>query len=215
MYPIVIIDNFFEDPDAIVEMANQLNFFPTETGNYPGCRTKNLDEIVPDFFYFFGNKVHKIFYETIPEYWNMSVSFQKILPFHKDQYNKKNRGWIHKDNDHQFGGIVYLTKNPDPDSGTSIYMQKMGFSNQKKENISAKENFYLNKSNLEDKEFDKLFDEINEQYIETIKVENVYNRLFLFGSTTYHGVKTFGTKERLTLNFFGNEMTGKTFPLLR
>jgi len=46
------------------------------------------------------------------------------------------------------------------------------------------------------------FDETNEQFVETIKVDNVYNRLLLFSGNTYHGMRTIGTEERLTLPFF-------------
>ena len=43
-YPITIIDNFFDDPDAIVELANSLDYYAPETGNWPGVRTKRLHE---------------------------------------------------------------------------------------------------------------------------------------------------------------------------
>ena len=46
------------------------------------------------------------------------------------------------------------------------------------------------------------------QFTETIKVENRYNRLFLFDGMTYHGVNTFDTDtERLTLVFFLNHFS--------
>ena len=32
MYPVTIVDDFFEDPDAIVEMANELKYYPPDTG---------------------------------------------------------------------------------------------------------------------------------------------------------------------------------------
>ena len=53
------------------------------------------------------------------------------------------------------------------------------------------------------------------EYNRIINVENVYNRFVLFNNKTHHGVKTFGTKERLTLNFFGMGQYGKLPPLLR
>ena len=39
----------------------------------------------------------------------------------------------------------------------------------------------------------------HDEFIETIKIDNVYNRLVLFGGDTYHGVRTIGTEERLTI----------------
>ena len=33
-YPTTIIDNFFDDPDAIVEMAEGMKYYAPDTGNY-------------------------------------------------------------------------------------------------------------------------------------------------------------------------------------
>ena len=56
---------------------------------------------------------------------------------------------------------------------------------------------------------------MNDQYEETVRINNVYNRLVIFNNLTHHGVQTFGTKPRLTLNFFGTEQIGKLPPLVR
>ena len=213
-YPITIVDDFFEDPDAIVEMATTYKYYPPETGNWPGVRTKQLHVIDERFFHYFGEKLHLIFHDVTPEYWNMQTHFQKIQPFHKDQYDRKNRGWVHQDIDTFFGGIVYLTKDPSPNSGTSIYTVKNGYSLQYREEMKKKEDLYLGKD-LDMDEYNEAFDSMREQYVETCSVENVYNRFVLFSNKTHHGVKTFGTKERLTLNFFGMEITGKKPPLVR
>ena len=67
----------------------------------------------------------------------------------------------------------------------------------------------------DDSEYEKAFDSMQEQYVETVTIENVYNRLVVFSNKTHHGVKTFGTKPRLTLNFFGIDYSGKRPPLVR
>ena len=213
-YPVTIVDDFFEDPDGIVEMAEGLKYYNPNTGNWPGTRTKQLDLEDFSFFNYFGVKLHTLFYEEPPEYWNLQCHFQKIQPFCKDKYDKKNRGWIHQDDNSWFGGIVYLSKNPEPDTGTSIYKTKKGWSFQFGDALKMKEDLYKSK-NINDSEYETAFDSMSEQYVETVKVENVYNRLLLFNNTTYHGVQTFGTKPRLTLNFFGMGQTGKIPPLVR
>ena len=43
---------------------------------------------------------------------------------HEDKYHVKNRGWIHKDISRVIGGIVYLSKDPEEDTGTSLYKNK-------------------------------------------------------------------------------------------
>lgn len=212
MYPITIVDDFFEDPDAIVEMANGLKYYPPDTGNWPGMRTKQLHLVENRFFNYFGEKIHLLFHDNSPEYWNMQTHFQKIKPFHEDKYHQLNRGWVHQDIDTHFGGIVYLNRDTEPDTGTSIYKAKKGFALQYKEEIQMKEAHYRGEEiNIDD--YVKAYDAAHEQYVESVKVENVYNRFVMFNNKTHHGVQTFGTKERLTLNFFSMAMSGKITPL--
>ena len=213
-YPITIVDNFFEDPDGIVEMANELRYYTPNTGNWPGQRTKNLHVEESRFFKYFGNKLHLLFYETVPEYWNLQCHFQMIHPFCDDKNSKKNRGWIHRDIDTWFGGIVYLKKDPEPNTGTSVYKVKKGFSHQYAEEIEQKEALYRSE-NVDDAEYNKAYDAMRDQFEETVTVTNVYNRFVMFNGNTHHGVQTFGTTPRLTLNFFGMAQTGKLPPLLR
>lgn len=213
-YPIVIIDDFFEDPDAIVKLANSFKYYPPDTGNWPGSRTKQLHLIDERLFNYFGERIHLLFHDTAPDYWNMQVHFQKIMPFSDDKWHKTNRGWIHQDIDTFFGGIVYLNKDPEPDTGTSIYKAKRGYSLQTKEELNMKESLYKGEE-VDPAEYEKAWDAAHEQYVETASIANVYNRFVMFNGKTHHGVQTFGTKERLTLNFFSMAMTGKIPPLLK
>ena len=213
-YPITIVDNFFEDPDGIVEIANELKYYTPNTGNWPGQRTKNLHVEEPRFFTYFGNKLHLLFYETVPEYWNLQCHFQMIHPFCDDKNSKKNRGWIHRDIDTWFGGIVYLKKDPEPNTGTSVYKVKKGYSHQYAKEIEQKEALYRSEV-VSDSDYTKAYDSMRDQFEETVTVTNVYNRFVMFNGNTHHGVQTFGTTPRLTLNFFGMAQTGKLPPLLR
>ena len=213
-YPITIVDDFFDDPDEIVKISQSLKWYKPDIGNWPGERTKQLHTEEPWLFNYFGERIHWLFHDEVPEYWKLQSHFQKIKPFGDDQWDKRNQGWIHQDVDTWFGGIVYLTKDPSPNSGTSIYTVKNGYSLQYREEMKKKEDLYLGKD-LDMDEYNEAFDSMREQYVETCSVENVYNRFVLFSNKTHHGVKTFGTKERLTLNFFGMEITGKKPPLVR
>jgi hypothetical protein len=204
-YPTTIIDNFFDDPDAIVEMAEGMKYYAPDTGNWPGTRTKQLHIENHRFFTYFGQKIHNLFHDSCPETWSLQSHFQNIRPF-EDKYSKRNRGWVHQDIDTWFGGVVYLSKNPEPDTGTSIYQAKKGYSLQYIKELQIKQSHYLGEQ-ISDEEYDQAFDAMMEQYTETVTIENVYNRFVLFSSKTHHGVKTFGSKPRLTLNFFGMGMS--------
>ena len=213
-YPVTIVDDFFDDPDKIVELAEELKWYQPDTGNWPGTRTKQLHVENERFFNYFGQKIHHLFHDTHPSYWELQAHFQKIKPFSDDQWDKRNQGWIHQDLDTWFGGIVYLSKDPCPNSGTSIYTAHKGYSLQTPLEMSYKEKLYRGEA-FDINDYNDAWDSMREQYTETVTVENVYNRFVLFSGKTHHGVKTFGTKPRLTLNFFGLQMTGHLPPLLR
>ena len=213
-YPITIVDDFFEDPDAIVEMADALKYYHGDKGNWPGMRTKQLHVVEDRFFNYLGEKIHLLFHDSVPDYWNMQTHFQKITPFHEDQYDKLNCGWVHQDIDTYFGGIIYLTKDPEPDTGTSIFKVTTGYAMQYPQELRMKESLYKGED-IDPEEYYKAYDAAHAQYKETVKVDNVYNRFVMFNNKTHHGVQTFGTKERLTLNFFGMEVSGSKPPLMR
>ena len=202
MYPVTIVDNFFDDPDAIVRLSEEMEWRPTPEGKWPGARTEEVWAKNDRLFNYIGARIHGLFYEGNIDEWVMQMRFQKIFPFSEDKWNKKNRGWVHTDL-YPFGGIIYLTKDPEPDTGTSIFKCKHGGSKIYGNEIQVKKDLYTGVSTLSQDEFDKVYDDVHDQYIETVRVENVYNRLLLFGGNTLHGVRTYGAKERLTLNFFG------------
>ena len=74
----------------------------------------------------------------------MQTQFQFINPLADEQWDKRNRGWIHQDLDTWFGGIVYLNKNPEPNTGTSIFRPKYGFTRQYNSELIHKEALYKN-----------------------------------------------------------------------
>ena len=61
-YPVTIVDDFFDDPDKIVELAEGLNWYQPDTGNWPGTRTKQLHVEDNKFFLYFGEKIHNLFH---------------------------------------------------------------------------------------------------------------------------------------------------------
>ena len=107
-----------------------------------------------------------------------------------------------------------MSKDPEPDTGTTAYRVKRGYSHQFADELDKKENLYRSE-HTDDAEYEKAYDSMRNQFEETVSIANVYNRFVLFNNVTHHGVQTFGSKPRLTLNFFGMGQTGKLPPLLR
>ena len=209
-YPLIIKDNFFSDPDAIVNIINHVDY-SLSSNNYPGVRTKSLDEINPKLYEHIFQKIFLLLHDQLPLRFDVKVGVQKIKPFVEgDKWDKKNRGWVHKDGC-LFGGVIYLDKNPDKDAGTSIYKSKDGFDVQTQENIDAKELFYSGQL-IDDGHYYNAYDRVRNQYEETLKIPNVYNRLVLIPGDQWHCMTTTGDKERHTLTFFCSDVTGVYSP---
>jgi len=52
MYPNLIVDNFFEDPDSIVDLSENIEYTPSSDGRWPGFRSNYLHRIYPRLFDF-------------------------------------------------------------------------------------------------------------------------------------------------------------------
>jgi hypothetical protein len=214
-YPITIIDNFYENPYKIREFALSQEFkYLHELKDYgnvfPGSRTKDLSIIDPAFFNKVCEKLTSVFhnYEHDKMRWLITSSFQSVT---KDY----DLGAIHQDSDTIFAGVLFLSPNPEIDSGTSLFKENDLF-DQKKYQIALEENdlrFKENKKILFD--YHKMFDEI-------LRVRNVFNTLVLYEGNHYHAAnKFFGNslkQSRLTQVFFVKKVDAtkeSNFPLMR
>ena len=227
LFPITVVDNFLEDPDSLAEYAEGLDF-NYGSNTYPGLRSEPINNISPDLYHYISNKILSIFYQKDPAY-DISMQFQKIDPLSEDKWNAKNKGWIHQDKTVLFGGVLYLTKNPDPDAGTSMYSKKSEYTlfSRQNELLKAKEKLYgeefnssikpfYEKKEMDEDSFEKIYNAYNDRFEETLRVKNVYNRLLLFDGKQYHGVRTYGDRKRLTIAFFGETIANAgTYPLRR
>ena len=212
MYPNLIVDNFFEDPDSIVDLSANIEYTPSDDGRWPGLRSNYLHQIDTRLFDFISKKITHLFYANCQD-WNYEISFQKINPFSNNQYDKKNCGWVHKD-EYNFGGVIFLTKNPDDDTGVTIFKTKNGYSSITNQEQEVKNKHFLGGA-IDDDRYNQVYEMYHQQFEETIKIKNIFNRLVLFNNNTFHSVQTYGTKQRLTLSFFNNYVKTKLPPLYR
>jgi hypothetical protein len=110
---LMIIDNFYNDPDAVRAYALSQPF--DVTGNYPGVRTKPY---LPDDV------------KACIEYW-MSFAGPVTYWFEDSGYTgafqlatAKDRTWIHADHYNTWAAVCYLTPNAPLSGGTAIYRHK-------------------------------------------------------------------------------------------
>lgn len=218
-FPVTILDNFYENPDLVRQFALSLPYYATEDGRWPGARSDQLSEVNRSFFDTFCKKILTLFYDfnSTQIEWDMETSFQQVVSYSPIKNNILNHGWIHSD-DAIFSGVIYLNPDSKDGWGTSIYKLKPN----EIDDCPQKTKF-LHYS--ESKDFDEDEHEIeksynNNKFVESIRVENVYNRLILFEGGEYHGVPTFYSDDdepRLTQVFFIKKLksTNSLEPVVR
>jgi hypothetical protein len=128
MNDITIINNFFSNPDEIRKIALEQKFYckdthPENIGNFPGMRSDYLNNIVPDLYNTMtnaqlSNVKQLINIKDYTEYWtkfSFSYTLQDTpIKIHRDF----EEGW----NGFKtfFGGVLYLTPDPQANSGTIV-----------------------------------------------------------------------------------------------
>jgi hypothetical protein len=218
-FPTICVDNFYKNPDKVREFALSLDYDNMDnlTGYYPGKRTQLLHKVDSDFFDKFCEKLFSIYYDFLsPVKWEISTSFQLIYPMADNPYDGRNIGWIHKDYETLFGGIIYLTPDINPNCGTSIFRQSKEIDIDLVNKVNQeKVNFYT-KGNAE--EHNKSLSVNNSFFTETARFDNIYNRLVSFDGECFHGANNFysETQPRLTQAFFVKTLTSNSkLPLER
>lgn len=192
--PVTIIDDFFEDPNLIRSFALEQEFKLAEDLKWPGFRTACISTLNIELFDHINKRFLLSFYdeESVKGIQiGTSACFQSVP-------SNMVGGWVHRD-DSLISGIVYLSPNAHPDSGTSIYKRKTSTSFIKNSDLKQ-QSIQQQQANIVAKE------DNNDQFRETITVKNEYNRLIAFDGCSLHAAGSFeGTDlndSRLTLVFF-------------
>ena len=225
LFPTTIIDNFFDNPYDVRKLALSTKFYPNNDGRWPGARSAGIHKINRELFEHIASKILGLFYDLndIDNY-ILQSTFQHIIPS-EEKNSPLNRGFIHRDHV-LLGGVIYLDEDYEEGIGTSIYTPKNSWycSSGKNDLASSvnnlkkrkyKDGYSFNSDDLE------TWDKHRDRFNETITVQNVFNRCILFDGTSFHGVPHFGTKERLTLNVFFENITfvptdrTPTYPMYR
>lgn len=209
-FPVICVDDFYDDPDKIRNFALSQSFYHTEDGKWPGKRTKHLADINREFFNEFCHKLFSLYFDLDNTHmqWDVTTGFQLIEPFSHDETSPKNKGWIHHDTDAVLGGIIYLNDDAIDTAGTHIYRLKDGCTREQTYSpwyIDTKKKYY--KDGIDDN-YDNLILEHTNMFTEVATFKNIYNRLVSFDGNDFHGVNSFYTTgaPRLTQYFFVNKI---------
>ena len=176
LFPTIIVDNFFDNPDFVRDYGLSLSYSKTQK-NYPGIRTGQTED---NFFQFATEKMMAILYPMnyTNMVWRANQFFQKISG--KDY---KNGGWIHQDHNDQLTAIVYLSKHKG--CGTSICKPK-AFDKAYRDWELAHKSFLNPKVKVE-----KQLKAHNERFNKTIEIDSMYNRLVMFDASQWHMANSF------------------------
>lgn len=198
--PITTIDNFFETPTLVREFALQQEYFKGDRGNWPGFRTKFIDELDSTFFHTFCSKLIN-YVPGCHAFRTMEAGFQLI----DESYGS---GWVHDDDDKfNVAGLIYL--NPgviQQGCGTTFYDYRLDVNG---EDYSHMFNYEVNSDEYADhNKYQKYRDEHRSKWVPNVTVQNRFNRCNIFNSKIWHSADNFfgNSKEtsRLTLVFFGH-----------
>lgn len=216
LYPVTILENFYENPDAIrtFALSQKYKFRHQINGAqyvFPGCRTKDLSVINKPLFESVSKKIISLFHNEEHDVmrWGITSSFQSV----SSDYGE---GVIHTDHNTVFAAVLYLTPGAPLQAGTSLFKPNANFDAEKYEQ-SLKEN---------DKRFDQgkliMDTSYHEMFDEVLRVNNVYNTLILYEGRHYHAANKFFGKtikdSRLAQVFFVNKIDAQkysSFPVKR
>lgn len=192
-------DNFLKNPDKVVDLANTLEFIPSEV--HPGRRTKNLFEINQDTAAFGTYLAKRIADDVFPGMYNMLIDIR----FHiNDTYDDElcNKGWIHSD-PASVAGVLYLNKDMcDFDTGTSMF-EKISEGNFSTADVTSRNNFNLHKQVTE--RYKQDLEDNHKNFYETLRSGNKYNRLIAYDSSIWHRPNSYkmnNGENRLSIIFF-------------
>ena len=214
-YPITVVDNFYENPDEIRKFAlSQQYEYCHEIKDidytFPGSRTKDLSIIHPELYQKVCHKLTSLFHNFEHDVlrWKITTCFQSVT---KDF----GRGVIHHDANTVFAAVLYLSPEPQENSGTTLYKEGKSFDQSKYEAALKANDERFKKNQSVDTGYHRMFNQI-------VTVQNIYNTLICYEGHHHHSANEFFgdtlKNSRLAQVFFCQRVDStqaSAFPLLR
>ena len=205
LFPTYIVDNFFSDPDRVVDLSNSLDF-SYDNKRFPGGRTQSLHTINNNFFTSSCSKMLRTIYPN-----DEHISFSAVAYFQRISKNMPDSGgWIHLDDDHKLTGLVYLNKKGT--RGTSFFKPITPYNPPL--NIIQKQDYYENYKKYKGDQLEILHKaraDANQNFSEVARVEGIYNRLVMFDGGEHHAEHlALLPEDRLTYIVFFERISSKT-----
>ena len=202
--PSICIEDFFDLPEEVLKISDSINYDRSSYGISPGLRSEPLENKFPLLCKYVTIKV-------LAQYYDLSKQIdigETRTHFNKVPYSAGD-GIIHTD-DNTITAIVYLNKNPVPNSGTSIYKRKNLITDFSAQDLRVE----IFKDDKQTEEWKKLRDDYNSKYNEVMRVNGSYNSAISFNGYIPHkmNLDTEQEGERLTLIQFIHDVTAPESP---
>jgi hypothetical protein len=173
-----VIDNFYDVPSLIRKYALEQEFYK-RVGQYPGLRTKPINELNYDFFHNFVKKLVSLYYDIEKQNieWDVKTLFQWAGKEHET-------GWIHQDDIDYYdvAGVVYLSPDAPKDCGTSIYTPVVDTVVK----YSVPTDPFITANMIDFRVYRQEQEKYNSQFKKFKKIENVFNRLVVYDCKQWH-----------------------------
>ena len=211
IWPSLCVDNFFNEPNRIVEFSKTLKYRSDDRGWWPGLRSNSLHLEDYETYNRICTKILSLYY---PETF-LDLAYRAEACFQRIPSNIKYDGWVHTDNMAEFTAIIYLSNHNN--CGTSIYKSKKLVGKIIHDKIKHS---YLKNEKINEKIVANAKKENNDQFYKTVEYNSLYNRLITFDGSNFHAAESFysdspGQLERLTLVCFFYQVTkhGIRYPI--
>lgn len=202
MFPISVVDNFFRNPEDVVDFAKSVKYNPPR-GNYPGVRSDEIKELDNDLYETVLEKIFYIFYERPLSDFSeidcgMSFLKQESIPNPGNfQY-----GFIHRDIFEMLAGVIDLSEIGDSPNTTIFSCQEpLALPTNDAMLMYYKHELYTSGEVDDEVSYIKRRKTFDSQFSENVVMKNAFNRLLLFPAGKPHAVEI-KPKPRLILNFF-------------
>lgn len=209
----VCIDDFFDLPEEVIKISDSVTYDGSSYGISPGLRSEPLESKFPLLCKYVTMRVLSEYYDLSKK---IEVGCNTTTHFNKIPYSCGD-GIIHTD-DNTITTIVYLNKNPVPNSGTSVYKRKKIITDFTAQTLRIE----IFKDDKQTEEWKRLRDEYNSNYDEIMRVNGSYNSALIFNGYVPHkmDLDTEQEGERLTLIQFiyditAPESTNEKFEIIR
>tara|TARA_R100000742_G_C4201164_1_gene30233 strand:- start:34 stop:555 length:522 start_codon:yes stop_codon:yes gene_type:complete len=111
----IVVDDFFDNVDDIINLSKKLEYHTPKNANWPGLRTNSLHDTHYDLFNSVVRKILSYYYPNKDMHYSDSY-----VVFSRLKYGDQGKTRFHVDDDTRIAAVIYLSDG-DIEGGTTIF----------------------------------------------------------------------------------------------